>query len=331
MRSEARKPLASNCVVQCCATVILIAVCAGALAQTYPDRPIRLVIGFPPGGAADILGRIAAQRLSDALGQQVVVDNRSGAGGSIAAEIAAKSAPDGYTLHFTSLPHVINPHLYKKVNYDAVRDFAPVAQFVSVSLVLVVHPDLPAKSVKELVALAKAKPGYINYASAGSGSSGHLAMELFKTMAGINLTHIPYKGTGPLLNDVLAGQVPVTIASTVGLVPQIKAGKLRGLGVTSARRSAAVPDLPTIAEAGVPRYDVTQWFGLLAPAATPAAIVSRLNSEVNRMLATAEVKEMLAARGADPIAGTPAEFAVLIKSEYAKWAKVVKDSGARVD
>ena len=302
-----------------------------AHAQNYPTKPIRMVIGFPPGGAADILGRIAAQRLTEALGQQVVVDNRGGAGGSIAAEIAAKSVPDGYTVHFTSLPHVINPHLYRKVGYDAVRGFAPIAQFVSVSLVLVVHPSLPVKSVRELIAVAKAKPGDLNYASAGSGSSGHLAMELLKTMAGINLTHIPYKGTGPLLNDVLAGQVPVTIASSVGLVPHIKAGKLRGLGVTSASRSAAVPDLPTIAEAGVPGYDVTQWFGLLAPAGTPAAIVSRLNSEVNRMLAAAEVKEMLAARGADPVGGTPAEFAALIRKDFSKWAKVVKDSGARVD
>jgi tripartite-type tricarboxylate transporter receptor subunit TctC len=312
--------------------VLIAALAAGAaVAQQYPDRPIRLVIGFPPGGAMDILGRIAAQRLTDALGQQVVVDNRGGAGGTIATEIAARAVPDGYTLHFVSLPHVINPHLYKKVNYDAVKDFAPIAQFVSVSLVLVVHPSLPAKSVRELIALAKARPGYINYASAGSGSSGHLAMELFKTMAGTNITHIPYKGTGPLLNDVLAGQVPVTIASLVGLVPQIQAGKLRGLGVTSARRSAVMPDLPTIAESGVPGYDVTQWFGMVAPAGTPPAVVSRLNSEMNKALAKPEVREMLATRGADAVGGTAADFAALIKKEDAKWAKVVKNSGARVD
>ena len=307
---------------------------AGAVAfaaQTYPDRPIRLVIGFPPGGAMDILGRIAAQRLTEAFGQQVVVDNRGGAGGAIATEIVARAVPDGYTLHFVSLPHVINPHLYRKVGYDAIRDFAPVAQFVSVSLVLAVHPSLPAKSVQELIALAKAKPGHINYASAGSGSSGHLAMELFKSMAGTNITHIPYKGTGPLLNDVLAGQVPVTIASLVGLVPQIQAGKLRGLGVTSAHRSAVMPDLPTIAEAGVPGYDVTQWFGMVAPAGTPAAVVSRLNRAMNEALAIPEVRTMLAARGADPVGGTATEFAALIRKEDAKWAKVVKNSGARVD
>jgi len=309
----------------------LFAAAPDAAAQQYPDRPLRLVIGFPPGGAMDILGRIAAQRLTDALGQQMVVDNRSGAGGMIATEIAARSAPDGYTLHFVSLPHVINPHLYKKVNYDAVRDFAPVAQFVSVSLALVVHPSLPVNSVPELVALAKARPGQLNYASAGSGSSGHLAMELFKTMAGTNIAHIPYKGTGPLLIDVLAGQVPVTVASLVGLIPQIQAGRLRALGVTSARRSAVMPDMPTIAEAGVPGYDVTQWFGMVAPAATPVAVISRLNGEMNKMLAMPEVRKILAARGADPAGGSAADFAALIRKEDAKWAKVVKDSGARVD
>ena len=313
------------------ATTAFVVGAGMASAQKYPDRPIRLVIGFPPGGAMDIFGRIAAQRLTDALGQQVVVDNRAGAGGVIAAEIAAKSVPDGYTLHFTSLPHVINPHLYKKVTYDAIKDFAPVAEFVTISMVLAVHPDFPAKTVKEFVSLAKAKPGYINYASAGNGSSGHLAMELLKTTAGINVAHIPYKGTGPLLTDVLAGQVPVTIVSSAGIVQQLRAGKLRGLGVTSAHRSIVVPELPTVAESGVPGYDVTQWFGMLAPVATSPAIVARLNSEINKMLATTEVKEALAARGAEPVGGTSAEFADFIRKDYAKWAKVVKDSGARVD
>ncbi|MBM3359237.1 MAG: tripartite tricarboxylate transporter substrate binding protein [Betaproteobacteria bacterium] len=302
-----------------------------AASQTYPARPVRFIIGFPPGGAADFLGRVVASRLSEALGQQVVVDNRGGAGGSIAAELAAKSAPDGYTLHFTSLPHVINPHLYRKVGYDAVKDFAPIAQFVSVSLVLAVHPGFPAKSVKELVDLAKAKPGEVNYASAGSGSSGHLAMELFKTMAAVDFTHIPFKGTGPLLIELIAGRVPVTIVSSVGIVPHIKGGRLRGLAVTSARRSSAVPELPTIAEAGVAGYDVTQWFGLLAPAGTPAVVVARLNGEVNKLITLSAVKDVLAERGADPVGGTAADFGALLRREHTKWAKVVRDSGAKVD
>ncbi|HUR57919.1 MAG TPA: tripartite tricarboxylate transporter substrate binding protein, partial [Opitutaceae bacterium] len=284
-----------------------------AAAQAWPDRPVRLVVGFPPGGAADILGRLAAQRLTETLRQQVVVDNRGGAGGLIATEIAAKADPDGYTLLFTSIPHVINPHLYRKASYDAIRDFSPVVLFVTVPLMLAVTPALPAKSVKELIAYAKSRPGQLNYASAGNGSSSHLAMELFRTMAGISLNHIPYKGTGPLLTDLIAGQVSLTIASAVPLIPQVKAGKLRGLAITSARRSAAVPDLPTIGET-VPGYDVTNWFGILAPAGTPKAIVSRVNQELDKALQQRETVEMLNARGADAGGGTPEAFAKLIRA-----------------
>jgi tripartite-type tricarboxylate transporter receptor subunit TctC len=253
-------------------------------AQGYPDRPVRLIVGFPPGGAADILGRTAAQQLTEALRQQVVVDNRGGAGGLIATETAAKAHPDGYTLLFTSIPHVINPHLYRRVSYDAVRDFTPVVQFVSVPLMMAANASFPAKSVNELIAMAKAKPGQINYASGGSGASSHLAMELLKSMAKIDLVHIPYKGTGPLITDLIGGQVNVTIASAVPLSPQVKSGKLRGLAVTSPKRSPSFPDLPAIAET-VPGYEVINWFGVLAPAGTSRAVVARINKELNAAVA----------------------------------------------
>jgi tripartite-type tricarboxylate transporter receptor subunit TctC len=299
-------------------------------AESYPDRPVRLIVGFPPGGAADILGRVAAQHLGDALGQQVVVDNRGGAGGLIATETAARATADGYTLLFTSIPHVINPHLYRKVTYDAVRDFSPVVLFVTVPLMLAVNPSLPVKDVKELIAYAKARPGQVNYASGGSGSSSHLAMELFKSMAGVELNHIPYKGTGPLITDLIAGQVGITIASAVPLIPQVKAGKLRGLATTGARRSAAVPDLPTIGET-VHGYDVTNWFGILAPAGTSRAVIARVHDALSKALQRSDVKDLLISRGADPGGGTPEAFARIIRDDYAKWGKVVKASGARVD
>jgi len=315
--------------VLCLAAVASGPAAVAAPAQ-YPDRPVRLVVGFPPGGAADILGRMVAQQLTVALGHQVVVDNRGGAGGLIATEIAARALPDGYTLLFTSIPHVINPHLYPKVGYDAVRDFTPVVQFVSVPLMMAAHTGFAAKSVKDLIALARAKPGQINYASAGGGSSSHLAMELFKSMTRIELTHISYKGTGPLITDLVAGQVSVTIASAVPLSPQVKAGRLRGLGVTGPQRSPSFPDLPAIAET-VPGYEVVNWFGILAPAGTPRAIVTRLNTELNAALATPELRSRLATQGADPAGGSPEAFAQVIRADLAKWQKVVKESGARVE
>jgi tripartite-type tricarboxylate transporter receptor subunit TctC len=306
------------------------ALASAVYAQPYPDRPVRLIVGFPPGGAADILGRIAAQRLTETLGQQVVVDNRGGAGGLIATEIAARTNPDGYTLLFTSIPHVINPHLYKKVAYDAIKDFTPVVQFVAVPLMMASGPSFPVKSVKDLVAIAKAKPGQVNFASAGGGSSSHLAMELFKSMTGTNMNHIPYKGTGPLITDLIAGQVSVTIASAVPLAPQVKSGKLRGLAVTSPKRSPSFPDLPAIAEA-VPGYEVVNWFGILAPAGTPRAVVARLNKDFNDALAAPTLRQMLSAQGADAVGGTPEEFGGIIRADYLKWAKVVKESGAKID
>ena len=306
------------------------ALALGAAAQSYPDRPIRMIVGFPPGGAADILGRIAAQRLTETLGQQVVVDNRGGAGGLIATEIAARTAPDGYTLLFTSIPHVINPHLYKKVAYDAIKDFAPVVQFVAVPLMMASNVSFPVKSVKDLVSVAKAKPGQVNFASSGGGSSSHLAMELFKSLTGTRVNHIPYKGTGPLITDLISGQVNVTIASAVPLSPQVKIGKLRGLAVTSPKRSPSFPDLPAIAET-VPGYEVVNWFGILAPAGTPRPIVTRINKDFNDALASPKLRELLAAQGADAVGGTPEDFAKVIRTDFAKWAKVVKESGAKVD
>ena len=311
------------------AVICLFAVGA-ASAQTYPDRPVRLVVGFPPGGAADILGRIVAQQLTPGLGEQVVVDNRGGAGGLIATEITARANPDGYTLLFTSIPHVINPHLYRKVSYDALKDFTPIIHFVSVPLMMATGASLPAKTVKELIVLAKAKPGAVSYGSGGSGSSSHLAMELFKSMAGIDLTHIPYKGVGPMITDMLGGQVSLTIASAVPLSPQVRAGKLRALGVTGPKRSSAFPDVPAIAET-VPGYEVVNWFGVIAPAGTSKAIVMRINSELNRALQSPELVKALAAQTAEAVGGTPEAFGKVIRADFAKWAKVVKDSGARVD
>ena len=316
-----------NCFV---ALLLAMTVIPGASAQTYPDRPVRMVVGFPPGGAADILGRIAAQQLGAALGQQVIVDNRGGAGGLIATEIAARANPDGYTLFFTSIPHVINPHLYSKVTYDPIKDFTPIIQFVSVPLMMASGPSLPAKTVKEVIAVAKAKPGQVNYGSGGSGASSHLAMELFKTMAGVDFVHVPYKGTGPLITDMLGGQLSLTIASAVPLTPQVKAGKLRALGVTGPKRSPAFPDVPAIAET-VPGYEVVNWFGIVAPAGTPKTVVGRVNAELNKALQSPDLVKLLAAQTAEAVGGSPEAFAKVIRADNVKWAKVVKQSGARVD
>lgn len=301
-----------------------------ACAQKYPDKPVRLVVGFPPGGAGDILARMAAQPLSVALREQVVVDNRGGAGGLVATEIVAHAPADGYTLLFASIPHVINPFLYKKVDYDPVNGFDPIVQFVAAPLMLAINVNVAAKTVREFIALAKAKPGQINYGSGGSGSSSHLAMEFFKSLAGIELTHIPYKGTGPMFSELIGGQLGATIASAVPLIPQVKAGKLRGLGVTGAKRALAIPELPTIGET-VPGYEVVNWFGIAAPRGTPKAVIARINAEMNSALQTGALKDLLGAQGAEPVGGTPEDFAALIKRDLAKWGKIVKASGARVD
>jgi tripartite-type tricarboxylate transporter receptor subunit TctC len=308
----------------------LFATLAGA--QTYPTKPIRIVVPFPPGGATDILARDVAQKLSESFGQQVIVDNRPGAGGNIGSELVARSAPDGYTLEMGTVgTHAINASLYSKMPYDHVKDFVPVILVAGVPNVLVVNPAVPANSVAELIAYAKANPGKLNFASSGAGTSIHLSGELFKVMAGVQMTHIPYKGSAPALQDLLGGQVQLMFDNLPPSLPQIKAGKLRALAVTSLTRAPALPDVPTVAEAGLPGFEASSWFGILAPAGTPPAIVAKLNAEIAKWLATPEAKEKLSKQGANAAGGSPEDFARHIAAETTKWAKVVKDSGAKVD
>lgn len=308
------------------------AVAASYAAEDYPARPVRMIVPFPPGGGVDGVARILGQRLSEKLGQQVVIDNRGGSGGIIAAEIAVKSAADGYTLFFGgSASHGITPHLYRRLPYDAVKDFAPIVLLGSTPYILVVHPSVAANSVKELIALAKASPGKLNYASAGSGSTLHLTGELFKTMAGVNIVHVPYKGAAPALTDLLSGQIQMTFNPAVVVLPHVKAGRLRALAVTSAKRTALAPELPTVAEAGVAGFEAAGWYGVLAPARTPAAIVNALNRHIAAMLEEREFRGRLAAVGVEPLGGSPAQFASYIGSELAKWGKVVRVAGARID
>jgi tripartite-type tricarboxylate transporter receptor subunit TctC len=305
---------------------------AGAAAQAWPSKPIRLVVPFPPGGATDILARAVAQKMTDAWGQPVVVDNRPGAGGNIGSELVAKSAPDGYTLEMGTVgTHAINASLYAKMPYDHIKDFAPVILVAGVPNVLVVYPGLPVKSVQELIAYGKANPGKLNFASSGSGTSIHLAGELFKVMTGVQMTHVPYKGSAPALQDLLGGQVQLMFDNLPPSLPQIKSGKLRALGVTSAARSPALPDVPTVAEQGLPGFEASSWFGVLAPTGTPPAVITKINTEIDKWLQTPEAKEKLLALGANPGGGTPEDFAKHIAAETAKWAKVVKESGAKVD
>ncbi|MBI3939001.1 MAG: tripartite tricarboxylate transporter substrate binding protein [Betaproteobacteria bacterium] len=300
-------------------------------AQAYPQRPVRLIVPFPPGGGADILARIVGEKLAEKWRQQVVIDNRGGAGGTIGTEIAARAQPDGYTLLMASSNHPINIHLYRKLPYDPITDFAPVMLVGSAPLLLVVHPSVPARSVKELIALAKAKPGALNFGSPGSGSTPHLAAELFNSTAGIKLVHVPYKGSAQAMTDLISGQLSFTFNNMLSVLPHVKSGKLRGLGVTSKVRSRVAPDIPTISESGLPDYEVTQWWGMLAPAKVTSAIVAALNRELVAILMMNEVREKLAGMGVEPNAGTPAEFGDYLRSELVKWGRVVKDSGARVE
>jgi tripartite-type tricarboxylate transporter receptor subunit TctC len=318
-------------------TLLVAAAAAAALAhpvcaQNYPNRPIRFVVPFSAGGAADVPGRILTQKLTEALGQQVVVDNRPGAGSTIGADNVAKAPPDGYTLLTISNTHFVSAALYKKLPYDSVADFAPVTQVTSAPNVIVVHPSLPAKTVKELIALAKAKPGKIDYASSGNGSTQHLTGALFCKMAGIEMTHIPYRGSGPATADLLSGQVTVGFPGIAGMLPQIKAGKLRALAVTSAKRSPELPDTPTVAEAGVKGYDVTAWFGVAGPKGMPREIVMKLHTELLRILKNPEVQKLLLNAGQEVAwQETPEQFGEMLKSEAAKWARMVKESGATVN
>jgi tripartite-type tricarboxylate transporter receptor subunit TctC len=306
--------------------------CSAAYAQTYPARPVRMIVPSTPGGSVDTLTRAIAVRLSESWGQQVVVDNRPGAGGIIAADLTAKAAPDGYTLIMCTVAScATNVSLHRKLPYDPVRDFAPITLAATQNLMLLVHPSVPAGSVNELVAAAKASPGKYSFASAGNGTGGHLSGELFKLLAGIELLHIPYKGVAPALVDVVSGQVSMTFASILSSLPQVRSGKLKALAVTGEKRSLAAPDVPTMMEAGVKAYESATWYGLLAPAKTPATIVQRLNTEVVAILKQPEVNDRLSREGADPVGSTPEEFARYIKSEISKWAKVVKAANIQVN
>ncbi|MGZ9012192.1 MAG: Bug family tripartite tricarboxylate transporter substrate binding protein [Burkholderiales bacterium] len=300
-------------------------------AAGFPVKPIRLVIPYPPGGGTDTIGRPLVQRLGENLKQQVIVDNRGGAGGNIGMEIAAKSPPDGYTLVLAITAQLaVNPALYKKLPYDPVKDFEPISLLATGPYLLLVHPSLPAKSLKELIALARARPGQINYASSGNGSGGHLAAALLENMANIKMLHIPYKGGGPALVDLLAGNVQVLYATYATSRPHIDSGRVRALGVSTARRLTGV-DIPTIAEQGLPGYDAGVWYAVLAPAGTPRDIVAKLNAEFVRALGSLEIKALLAKASIEPIGSTPEELAKFMKEEIAKWAKVVKSANVHID
>ena len=314
--------------------IMLMLLAAGCIsaAQAFPDKPVRFVVGFTPGGPSDILARAVGDKLGTQLGQPVVVENRPGAGGNIAAETVARSAADGHTwLLGNNSILATNQALYPRLSYDPVKDFAAVALIAIQPNILVVHPDVPARSVAELVSYARSHPGKLNYASSGSGAAAHLAAELFKAMTGVDMVHVPYKGAQPALTDVIAGQDQVMFATSASVLPYIKAGRLRALAVTTPQRSAALPALPTVSEAGVPGFEATTWHGLVVPAATPSAVVLKLNEELNRALKDPLLRERLDGLGAEVAGGTPQAFADYIARETPKWAKVVKDSGARAD
>jgi len=311
----------------------MLPLAGGALAQdAWPSKPVRFVVPFPPGGTTDILGRIVAAELNKAWGAQTVVENRGGAGGNIGADLVAKSAPDGYTMLVCTVgTHGINKSLYSRLSYDPVKDFEPVTLFALVPNVVVVHPSVKANTLKELIALLKANPGRLDFASSGNGTSIHLSAELFKSMTGTFMTHIPYRGSAPAIADLLAGQTQLMFDNLPSALPHIKAGKLRALAVTSAKRAVALPDVPTVAEAGVPGYEASSWFGVVAPAGTPKAIRDKTQQAIAKAWTTPEVREKLLGQGADPVANTPEEFGKYIDDEIAKWAKVVKASGAKID
>ena len=296
-------------------------------AGAYPAKAVRLILPSSPGSGVDIVGRFYAQKLSTQIKQQVVVENRTGAGANLGAEIAAKAPADGYTLFIGTPTHTINPSLYRRLNYDIQRDFAPISQISSGQYVAVTHPSLPVKTLQQLIALAKARPGQLNYSSAGTGNATHLASELFRSMAGINVVHVPYKGSGPALIDLVGGQMQFMFSNFTAALPHMKSGKLRALAVSGARRTPIAPDLPTVAEAGLIGYAVTSWFGLFAPTGTPQEIVARLNTETGIAMRAPDMRVRLAAEGADPVAGTPAELAALLKVEIAQWARVIRQAG----
>jgi tripartite-type tricarboxylate transporter receptor subunit TctC len=300
--------------------------------QTYPTKPIRFVVPFAPGGGSDLVARTVGQKITEALGPQVIVENRTGAAGMIGAEIAAKSPPDGYTLLLGSNgPLAINPGLYSKMPYDAARDFAPVSLVTIMPFVLVTHPALPVKSVKDLVVLARARPNQLNYGSPGNGSTTHLANELLKSMTAIQITHIPYKGVAPAATDLISGQVQMMSGDLSTLLPHVKSGRMRAIAVTSARRSTLVPDLPTVAESGVPGYEASGWFGVLVPAATPQPVIERLNAAIVKGLSASDARDRLGALGGEVAPGTPEQYGALIRRDSAKWSKLIRSIGLKPD
>jgi tripartite-type tricarboxylate transporter receptor subunit TctC len=300
-------------------------------AQDFPTKPVRIIVGFPPGGATDLVARLLTPKLTEAFKQQVIVDNRPGANGVIGTELAAKAPPDGYTVHLGTLAALVISPAITKVPYDPFKDFTPIGRIVSLQNIFIVHPTLPARTMKELIALAKAKPGKLNYASSGTGSTGHLSGELFKSMAGVDMVHVPYKGGGPALTDLIAGHVEVFIAIISTAVPQVKAGKARALAVTGDKRASALPDVPTVSESGLKGYESTNWYCMLGPANLPKPIVDRWNRELTAALNSSEIKQALFDRGIDPAPTSPAELAAYLKSETAKWTKVVKASGLKTE
>jgi tripartite-type tricarboxylate transporter receptor subunit TctC len=311
---------------------LALGVVLDAPAQPYPAKSIRLIVPFPPGGSADILARAIGQKAGEGLGQSLVVENRPGAGTAIGAEALAKSAPDGYAVMIgTVSSHAINPALTPKLPFDPVKDFTPISLVAAIPFAMVVHPSVPAKTVQEFVELARARPGTLNYSSAGSGTSNHLAGELLRSMTGIDIVHIPYKGSAPALNDLIAGQVSMMFDLVLTAAPHVRSGAVRGLAVTGAQRSSALPGLPTVAESGIPGYEVSAWFGIFAPAGVPQPVVQRLNAEFVKALQQPDLRQRLASQGAEPLTSTPAEFSAYLRAEIEKWATVVKKAGMKPD
>ena len=313
------------------AALVLASGSAFAQATGYPDKPIRFVVPYPPGGGTDVIARIVQDRLRAALGQSIIIDNRGGAGGSIGTEVVARSAPDGYTVLFTLSSHTINPAIFSKLSFDTARDFEPIGIVCSLPQILVANPQFPANTVQQLIAMAKEKPGSLAYASVGNGSPGHLAGEMLKLRSGTQMTHIPYRGGGPAVTDVVSGQVPLLWVSIPAAAQFVKQKQLKALAVSTLKRSTAFPDVPTVQEVGIPDFEVDSWYAMFVPAKTPRAIVDRLNAALNAVLKEPEIREKLLAQGSEAVGGTPEQLGAVVNAELPKWAKLVKDAGIKAD